>query len=166
MQPGKLWLKNKGEGVVQGVVKGQGRSWDVVDAGGADQIPRWQHHGGTQVSYFISDCPSSAGGWGQSQWRTGCSPVYHHTLIFGSMSCCCPFTSNTHQFLLKHPAPPSSRQIHRTLTKEFKYALVWGTSSKHYPQRCGLTHPLEDEDVVQVGVGEMGGRRWGRSRSS
>jgi ribosome-interacting GTPase 1 len=42
-------------------------------------------------------------------------------------------------------------QIHRTLAKEFKYALVWGTSSKHYPQRCGLTHQLEDEDVVQVG---------------
>lgn len=41
-------------------------------------------------------------------------------------------------------------QIHRTLTKEFKYALVWGTSSKHYPQRCGLTHQLEDEDVVQI----------------
>ncbi len=35
---------------------------------------------------------------------------------------------------------------------EFKYALVWGTSSKHYPQRCGLSHPLEDEDVVQVGL--------------
>ena len=25
--------------------------------------------------------------------------------------------------------------IHRTMTKEFKYALVWGTSSKHMPQR-------------------------------
>lgn len=56
------------------------------------------------------------------------------------------------------PSPP---QIHRTLTKEFKYALVWGTSSKHYPQRCGLTHPLEDEDVVQVGVGEVGGKEVG-----
>lgn len=41
-------------------------------------------------------------------------------------------------------------QIHKTLTKEFKYALVWGTSSKHYPQRCGLTHLLEDEDVIQI----------------
>lgn len=40
--------------------------------------------------------------------------------------------------------------VSRTLAKEFKYALVWGTSSKHYPQRCGLTHPLDDEDVVQV----------------
>ena len=27
-------------------------------------------------------------------------------------------------------------QIHRTLAADFLYALVWGTSSKHYPQRC------------------------------
>lgn len=26
--------------------------------------------------------------------------------------------------------------LHKTLTKEFKYGLVWGTSAKHYPQRC------------------------------
>eukprot|EP00879_Flechtneria_rotunda_P014657 GHRR01015316.1.p2 GENE.GHRR01015316.1~~GHRR01015316.1.p2 ORF type:complete len:119 (-),score=39.97 GHRR01015316.1:1147-1503(-) len=42
------------------------------------------------------------------------------------------------------------KQIHNTLTKEFKYALVWGCSAKHYPQRVGLTHQLADEDVVQV----------------
>lgn len=42
------------------------------------------------------------------------------------------------------------RQVHASLVTEFKYALVWGTSSKHYPQRCGLTHKLEDEDVVQI----------------
>ncbi|KAJ9518526.1 hypothetical protein QJQ45_018563 [Haematococcus lacustris] len=41
-------------------------------------------------------------------------------------------------------------QVHASLVTEFKYALVWGTSSKHYPQRCGLTHKLEDEDVVQI----------------
>ena len=27
-------------------------------------------------------------------------------------------------------------QIHKTLAADFLYALVWGTSSKHYPQRC------------------------------
>jgi ribosome-interacting GTPase 1 len=43
------------------------------------------------------------------------------------------------------------RQIHNSLLLEFKYALVWGVSSKHYPQRVGLSHPLADEDVVQVG---------------
>lgn len=42
------------------------------------------------------------------------------------------------------------KQIHNTLTREFKYALVWGVSSKHMPQRVGLTHQLADEDVVQV----------------
>lgn len=40
--------------------------------------------------------------------------------------------------------------LHASLAKDFSYALVWGTSSKHYPQRCGLTHVLEDEDVVQI----------------
>ena len=27
-------------------------------------------------------------------------------------------------------------QIHKSLVADFSYALVWGTSSKHYPQRC------------------------------
>lgn len=29
-------------------------------------------------------------------------------------------------------------------------AMVWGKSAKHSPQRCGIDHPLEDEDVVQI----------------
>jgi len=63
------------------------------------------------------------------------------------------------------------KQIHHQLTKEFKYALVWGLSAKHSPQRVGLTHQLADEDVVQVRVwhtyiGEgprqrLAGRGWG-----
>lgn len=36
-------------------------------------------------------------------------------------------------------------QISSHLLKEFRYALVWGTSSKHMPQRCGKAHHLEDE---------------------
>lgn len=51
------------------------------------------------------------------------------------------------------------RQIHHHLTKEFKYALVWGVSAKHSPQRVGLTHQLADEDVVQVGAAQETG--WG-----
>lgn len=43
------------------------------------------------------------------------------------------------------------KQIHNTLTREFKYAMVWGISAKHSPQRVGQTHQLSDEDVVQVG---------------
>ena len=41
-------------------------------------------------------------------------------------------------------------QIHRTLKETFKYALVWGASAKHIPQRVGLGHTVSDEDVVQV----------------
>ena len=36
------------------------------------------------------------------------------------------------------------------LLRDFHYALVWGTSAKHAPQRCGLAHNLEDQDVVQI----------------
>lgn len=40
--------------------------------------------------------------------------------------------------------------LHRNLVKQVKYVLVWGRSAKHNPQTCGLSHVLEDEDVVQV----------------
>ncbi|KAF9086031.1 Developmentally-regulated GTP-binding protein 2 [Mortierella sp. GBA35] len=40
--------------------------------------------------------------------------------------------------------------IHRSLVAEFKYALVWGRSAKHNPQRVGLSHLVENEDVIQV----------------
>ncbi|CAJ0915053.1 unnamed protein product [Ranitomeya imitator] len=41
-------------------------------------------------------------------------------------------------------------RIHRTLTSQFKYALVWGTSTKYSPQRVGLTHNMDHEDVIQI----------------
>eukprot|EP00823_Brevimastigomonas_motovehiculus_P003257 TRINITY_DN1969_c0_g1_i1.p1 TRINITY_DN1969_c0_g1~~TRINITY_DN1969_c0_g1_i1.p1 ORF type:complete len:370 (+),score=83.77 TRINITY_DN1969_c0_g1_i1:94-1203(+) len=41
-------------------------------------------------------------------------------------------------------------RIHKTLIAQFKYALVWGRSVKHNPQKCGLDHELMDEDVVQL----------------
>jgi len=40
--------------------------------------------------------------------------------------------------------------LHRDLPDEFKYALVWGTSTKFNPQRVGLGHEVADEDVIQV----------------
>ena len=40
--------------------------------------------------------------------------------------------------------------IHRQLEQVFKYALVWGTSTKFSPQRVGLSHEVHDEDVIQV----------------
>jgi ribosome-interacting GTPase 1 len=36
------------------------------------------------------------------------------------------------------------------MLRDFNYALVWGTSAKHSPQRCGLHHQLDDQDVVQI----------------
>lgn len=53
--------------------------------------------------------------------------------------------------------------IHRSLVADFRGALVWGRSkllvrslliphsgTKHNPQRVGLTHVVDDEDVVQI----------------
>lgn len=42
------------------------------------------------------------------------------------------------------------QHIHRSLVEEFEYAIVYGTSAKYSPQRVGLSHVLEDEDVIQV----------------
>ncbi|GAA5899175.1 hypothetical protein JCM6882_009275 [Rhodosporidiobolus microsporus] len=41
--------------------------------------------------------------------------------------------------------------IHKDISKQLKYAVVWGTSVKHSRgQKVGLTHVLEDEDVVSL----------------
>lgn len=40
--------------------------------------------------------------------------------------------------------------IHRDLAANFKYAMVWGVSAKHCPQRVGLHHLVADGDVIQV----------------
>lgn len=42
------------------------------------------------------------------------------------------------------------RMIHKELVKNFRFAFVWGTSTKHNPQCVGLGHRLEDEDVIQI----------------
>jgi uncharacterized protein len=41
-------------------------------------------------------------------------------------------------------------QISSHLLKEFKYALVWGMSAKHMPQRCGKHHLLDDEGMLSI----------------
>jgi len=41
-------------------------------------------------------------------------------------------------------------RVHRTLAAQFKYALVWGTSTKHNPQRVGINHPVDPEDVIMI----------------
>ncbi|KAH9050002.1 P-loop containing nucleoside triphosphate hydrolase protein [Lactarius hengduanensis] len=41
--------------------------------------------------------------------------------------------------------------IHKEITKQMKYAMVWGASAKHARgQKVGLDHLLEDEDVVHI----------------
>lgn len=40
--------------------------------------------------------------------------------------------------------------ISTQMLRDFNYALVWGKSAVHAPQRCGLSHKLDDEDVVQI----------------
>ncbi|RCK55885.1 Ribosome-interacting GTPase 1 [Candida viswanathii] len=40
--------------------------------------------------------------------------------------------------------------IHKSLVEDFRNALVYGTSVKHQPQIVGLTHTLEDEDVITI----------------
>jgi hypothetical protein len=41
-------------------------------------------------------------------------------------------------------------KLHRSLKKEFRYGLVWGKSVKFGGQRVGLTHVLQDEDVLTI----------------
>ena len=41
-------------------------------------------------------------------------------------------------------------QIHRTLKETFKYAMVWGASARHVPQRVGLGHEVMEGDVVCI----------------
>ena len=42
------------------------------------------------------------------------------------------------------------KSISKHLLENFNYALVWGRSVKFSPQRVGLAHKLQDEDVLQV----------------
>ncbi|EPS42276.1 hypothetical protein H072_3740 [Dactylellina haptotyla CBS 200.50] len=41
-------------------------------------------------------------------------------------------------------------QIHRSIKERFRYALVWGASAKHSPQRTGLNHQVMEGDVVSI----------------
>ncbi len=41
-------------------------------------------------------------------------------------------------------------KLHRHMKKQFRYAMVWGKSVKFGGQRVGLTHILQDEDVLTI----------------
>jgi hypothetical protein len=43
-----------------------------------------------------------------------------------------------------------TKMLHKDFFKYFKYAKVWGNSVKHSGAQVGLTHTLEDADVIQV----------------
>jgi len=45
--------------------------------------------------------------------------------------------------------------VHRDLVDSFRYALVWGASTKHNPQRVGLSHVLEDAPLVLIEDGHV-----------
>jgi len=61
---------------------------------------------------------------------------------------CSPIISRAH-----HPEHHSyltmsqCNAIHRSITEQFKTAIVYGKSVKHQPQRVGLSHELADEDI-------------------
>ena len=40
--------------------------------------------------------------------------------------------------------------LHRRMTKEFRFAMIWGKSVKFDAQRVGLNHLLQDEDVLTI----------------
>ncbi|CAN6627570.1 ribosome-interacting GTPase 2 [Trichomonascus vanleenenianus] len=40
--------------------------------------------------------------------------------------------------------------IHRDFKSKFRYALVWGVSAKHSPQKCGLQHQVSEGDVISI----------------
>ena len=42
------------------------------------------------------------------------------------------------------------QNVSSQMLRDFNFALVWGKSAKHSPQRCGVAHKLLDEDVVQI----------------
>ncbi|GFP96555.1 mechanosensitive ion channel protein 6 [Phtheirospermum japonicum] len=42
------------------------------------------------------------------------------------------------------------KDLDKPVHKDICYVLVWGTSARHLPQHCGLSHALEDEDVVKI----------------
>lgn len=50
----------------------------------------------------------------------------------------------------RHKVEDLCAEIHREFVDMFKFALVWGGSAKHSPQKVGLGHELCDEDVVQI----------------
>ena len=43
-----------------------------------------------------------------------------------------------------------AEQVHKDFIKKFRLAKVWGKSAKFDSQQVGLTHKLEDDDIVEI----------------
>ena len=42
------------------------------------------------------------------------------------------------------------KRIHGSIINQFRFAFVWGTSTKYDPMVAGLNHVVQDEDVIQI----------------
>ena len=45
-----------------------------------------------------------------------------------------------------------AEHVHKDFIKQFKYARIWGKSSKFEGQRVGLNHKLKDDDIVELHI--------------
>ncbi len=43
-----------------------------------------------------------------------------------------------------------AKTVHKDFLKKFRFARIWGSSAKFGGQQVGLTHKLEDDDIVEV----------------
>ena len=73
----------------------------------------------------------------QSAKRRGCPPDLDEPVVL---------SSQRHGITVE----AATARISKELLVVFNYAEVWGTSTKHSPQRVGLSHVLQDEDVFQI----------------
>uniref|UniRef100_A0A1I8IRI6 TGS domain-containing protein n=1 Tax=Macrostomum lignano TaxID=282301 RepID=A0A1I8IRI6_9PLAT len=63
-----------------------------------------------------------------------------------------PNFSQGHELVMRNGCSVEdvAHRVHRSLVSQFKYALVWGSSVKFNPQRVGLTHRVQHQDVMQI----------------
>lgn len=45
-----------------------------------------------------------------------------------------------------------AEHVHKDFIKQFKYARIWGKSSKFDSQQVGLNHKLKDDDIVELHI--------------
>ncbi|CAJ0598579.1 unnamed protein product [Cylicocyclus nassatus] len=53
-------------------------------------------------------------------------------------------------FVMAVPILRKLSRLKMPISLQFRYAIVWGTSTKFSPQRVGIHHKLDHEDVIQI----------------